>query len=62
MEARIRRVEMDIEDMAIEMDTVTKIDLPDIKVEIAKLTTAMKIYGGLIIAGITALIVLGVTP
>jgi len=62
IEVRVRRLEMDMQDMAIDIQAIMRNHLPHIQVQIAGLTTSLKIYGGLILAGITALIILGLTP
>lgn len=55
MEDRLTTLEKDVKLILVK-------HLPEINVEIAKLTTSMKVYGGLILAGITALIILGLSP
>jgi len=47
--------------VAVEKDVKIILEnrLPSIQMEVTKLSTQMKIYGGLILAGITALIALG---
>ena len=55
MEDRLKVVEGDVKQ-------ILENHLPHLRVELAKLSTSMRIFGGLIIAGITALIILGLTP
>lgn len=52
MEERLKTVEDD-------MKLIMRNHLPHLQNEITKLSTSFKIYGGLIIAGITALIIMG---
>jgi hypothetical protein len=55
MEERLKVLEADVK-------MIMRNHLPHIEVEITKLSTQMKVYGGLIIAGITALIIIGLQP
>lgn len=61
-ETRLNHLEKDMENVSDDVKTIMNNHLPHINEEIAKLKTQVQIYGGLIIAGITALIVLGLTP
>jgi len=61
-EYRMTCLETEVDMMKSDMKKILENHLPHIQSEIAKLETSMKIYGGLILAGITALIILGLTP
>jgi len=61
-EYRITSMEVEVDMMKSDLKKIMENHLPHIQQEIAKLETSMKIYGGLILAGITALIILGLTP
>lgn len=62
LEHRVKALEEDMVDLKADIKQIMRNHLPHISNEISKLETSMKIYGGLIIAGITALIILGLTP
>ena len=55
MENRLLALEKD-------MQEIMRNHIPELKAEVSNIATQLKIYGGLIIAGITALIILGLTP
>ena len=55
MEERLKALEID-------MKLILENHLPSLRIELVKVSTAMKLYGGLILAGITALIIIGLTP
>jgi len=61
-EYRMTCLEIEVDMMKSDMKKIMENHLPHIQQSIIKLETSMKIYGGLIIAGITALIILGLTP
>ena len=61
-ETRIKRLEQDMCDVRDDLKLILTNHLPHIQVEITKNSTLMKVYGSLIMAGITALILLGLTP
>ncbi len=59
MEYRIGQLESDVSELKIDVKKILTNDLPHIEKEIVKFATQMKIFGGLILAGITALILQG---
>jgi hypothetical protein len=61
-EYRLTCMEVEVDIMKSDMKKIMENHLPHINQAIVRLDTSMKIYGGLIIAGITALIILGLTP
>jgi hypothetical protein len=62
IEARVTRLEKDMDDLCGDVKQIMQNHLPHINQELISLRTQLKIYGGLIIAGVTALIILGLTP
>ena len=61
-EVRIKMLEKDMEEVCSDIKTIMTNHLPHIQNEITVLNTTIKIFGGLILSGITALILLGLTP
>ena len=61
-EHRITRLEKDMDAVCTDIKLILTNHLPHIQNEIAVLNTTIKIFGGLILSGITALILLGLTP
>ncbi len=62
MEGRVTRLEADMKEVKDDVKLILTNHLPHITSDLATLTTTMKIIGGLILTGISALIVLGLTP
>ena len=59
IEYRVEQLETKMLDMGTDVKQIMTNHLPHIEKEIVKFSTAMKIYGALILAGISALIVMG---
>ena len=59
MEYRIEQLEKICIDIKTDVKKILTNDLPHIQVEITKISTQLKVFGGLILAGITALILQG---
>ncbi len=59
---RIEQLEKGNKEMKDDIKEILYNHLPHIQSDMVRFATAMKIYGGLILAGITALILLGLTP
>ena len=59
VEYRIGQLENDVSELKIDVKEILTNDLPHIQVEITKLSTLLKVFGGLILSGITALILQG---
>lgn len=59
---KIKRLEEGMREIRVDVKEVKEVDLPKVNNTLTRLETSMKIYGGLIMAGITVLIALGVTP
>ena len=62
IEARVTRLEKDMDSLCSDVKQILQNHLPHINQELITLKTQVKVYGGLIIAGVTALIILGLTP
>ena len=62
LEYRVERLEKDCMEMKTDIKLILVNHLPHIENDIVKLSTMLKIYGTLIMAGVTALIILGLTP
>ena len=60
-EFRIHELEDKIKVINGDVDTIMRVQLPDMKMQIAVVNNTLKILGGLILTGISALIVLGLT-
>ena len=61
LELRVKRLEDDMESVCEDLKLILTNHLPHIQTEVESLKTQMKIYGALILAGISALIVIGLT-
>ena len=61
-ETRIKHLEKDMDTVCADIKLIMTNHLPHIQNEIVVLNTTIKIFGGLILSGITALILLGLTP
>ena len=61
-ETRISHLEKDMDSVCEDVKSIMTNHLPHIQEELTALKIQLRIYGGLIIAGITALIILGLTP
>jgi len=59
---RVDCLEKDMQRLASNVELIMTNHLPHLQDEITKLATTMKVLGGLILAGITALILQGLTP
>jgi hypothetical protein len=60
--SRITELEKDMEIVSRDVKSILQEHLPKLKLEVNTLATLMKVYGSLIIAGITALIIMGLKP
>ena len=61
-ETRLNHLETEVSCVTTDVKRIMENHLPHINQSIVRLETQIRIYGGLIIAGITALIVIGLTP
>ena len=59
---RIQDLQKDMDTACSDIRLILTNHLPHIEVEITRLSTIIKVFGGLILSGITALILLGLTP
>ena len=59
VEYRIEQLEKVCIGLKTDVKKILTNDLPHIQVEITKISTQLKVFGGLILAGITALILQG---
>jgi len=62
IEYRVELLEGKTLELCADVKQILQNHLPHIQVEIARVTTTVKVVGGLIIAGVTALIIMGLTP
>jgi len=62
IEYRIDCLEDDMTGLRNDVKKIMENHLPHIEGELIRLSTIIKVVGGLIMSGITALIVLGLTP
>jgi len=62
LEYRVEQLEEKMLGVGTDVKQILQNHLPHIQVEIARVTTTVKVVGGLIIAGVTALIIMGLTP
>ena len=60
-EYRIAELEDDMKEVCGDIKTIMRNHLPHIQNELTVLSTTIKIFGALILSGITALILLGLT-
>jgi hypothetical protein len=61
-EYRLTCMEVEMDIVKSDMKKIMENHLPHINQALVRLDTSMKIYGGLIIAALTALIIMGLTP
>ena len=62
MQIRVENLEQDMKEVCGDVKIIMTNHLPHIQADIATLSATVKIVGGLILSGITALIILGLTP
>jgi len=61
-EFRIGKLEGKVEQINGDVNDILRKELPAIRIQVATLSTSIKIFGGLILTGISALIVMGLAP
>ena len=59
---RVECLEKDMDSIKMDIKNIMENHLPHLQVEVNTVATLLKVYGTLIVAGITALIVMGLTP
>lgn len=59
---RVEQLEDDMKDVRTDVKTIMTNHLPHIEQELVRVSTTVKLIGGLILSGITALIIMGLTP
>jgi len=62
IEYRIEQLEGDMSEVKTDVKNIMRNHLPHIETEITKLSTQVKIFGGLILSAVTALIIMGLNP
>jgi len=61
LEGRVAVLEGDMSEMKEDIKNIMRNHLPHLQLEVSTLTNTIKILGGLIISGITALIIMGLS-